>query len=287
MMTVFCRTLARARGQVLGWGISLALIGAYVAGLYDTIAGQREQYTELLKAYPPEMMAFFGNVTELYTPVGYLTMTFFSYMPLIVGIYAVLAGSGLLVSDEENGTLDLLLAHPISRTGLFFGRLLAFVAALLAMLVLAWLGFAVLVPGSSLDVGLAQLALPFASLLAVLLVFGAFALLLSMVLPSRSAAAMASGVVLLASYFLSSLANVNPDLQAVARLLPLHYYQSGAAVDGLHWGWLAWLLAASALLSLLAWWLFERRDIRVGGEGGWRLPVLRMRPTARRARARR
>jgi len=25
---------------------------------------------------------------------------------------------------------------------------------------------------------------------------------------------------------------------------------------------------------VIAWWRFERRDIRVGGEGGWRLPVL-------------
>ncbi len=40
------------------------------------------------------------------------------------------------------------------------------------------------------------------------------------------------------------------------------------------------LLGIALLLALLAWWRFERRDVRVGGEGGWRLPIL-----ARRGRA--
>lgn len=277
MFTIFRHALARARGAIVGWGLSLALLGAYVAGLYDTIAAQREQYVELLKGYPPEMMAFFGSVTEIYTPVGYLTLAFFSYMPVVIGIYAVLAGSGLVAADEENGTLDLVLAHPISRAGLFLGRLLALVVVLVAILAVAWLGIAVLVPGSSLDVGLGELALPFLSLLAVLLVFGALALFLSMVLPSRRAAASVAGLLLVASYVLSSLASIDRSVQAAARLLPLHYYQGAAALEGMNWGWLGWLLGVSALLGLAAWRLFERRDIRVGGEGGWRLPAPRPR----------
>lgn len=274
MFTIFRHAFARARGQVLGWGIALALTGAWVMGLYNTVAGQRRQYEEMLSAFSPEMMAFFGGVTEIYTPVGYLTMAFFSYMPIIIGIYAVLAGSGLLAADEESGTLDLVLAHPISRTRLFLGRLLAMVAALLAIVALTWLGFALLLPGSGLGISLAQLTLPFLSLLAVLLVFGALALALSQLLPSRSAAATASGMVLVASYFLSSLAGIDERLLAAARLLPLHYYQGAAAVEGMDWGRLGGLLGAAALLSLAAWWLFQQRDIRVGGEGGWRLPLL-------------
>ncbi len=41
------------------------------------------------------------------------------------------------------------------------------------------------------------------------------------------------------------------------------------------------LVVAVVILVLLAWWRFERRDIRVGGEGGWGLPVLSRRKSAR------
>ena len=145
--------------------------------------------------------------------------------------------------------------------------------ALVAILALAWLGLAVVLLGSSLDVGPGQLALPFLSLLAVLLLFGALALFLSMVLPSRRAAASVAGLLLVASYVLSSLASIDESVRGAARLLPLHYYQGAAALEGMNWSWLGWLLGVSALLGLAAWRLFERRDIHVGGEGGWRLPA--------------
>ena len=275
MWTIFRHGLRRSRGQILGWGLSLAVLGAWIISLYPTILSMREQYRELLKSYPPEMLAFFGGVTDLTDPVAYLDFVFFSYMPIVVAIYAILAGSGLLAADEESGVLDLILAHPISRTRLYLGRFLAFATSLLGILALTWVGFVALLPGSSLEVGVGAMALPFLSLFAVLLLFGTLALFLSMVLPSRSLAAMVAGLILVISYFVSSLGRLNPDLRGIERLLPLQYYQGAAAVRGLAWGQLGILLGGAALLALLGWALFLRRDIRVGGEAGWRVPGLR------------
>src|SRR5207248_8557932 len=84
---------------------------------------------EILKGSAGRFIGMFGDPTKLMSPEGFLSLAFFSYLPLIMGVFAVLAGSGLLAADEENGTLDLILAHPVSRTALFLGRLLAFVAA--------------------------------------------------------------------------------------------------------------------------------------------------------------
>jgi ABC-2 type transport system permease protein len=83
-------------------------------------------------------------------------------------------------------------------------------------------------------------------------------------------AAMLAGLVLVASYVLSSMASLDSSLTAIAQLLPYDYYQGGAAVDGLRVDWLAGLLIATVLLSSLGWWRYLRRDIRVVGEGGWR-----------------
>jgi len=204
-------------------------------------------------------------------------------LPVIVGIFAVIAGSGLLASDEESGRLDLIVAHPVSRAGLFWGRALAFVAAGLGIMILGWLGFCVLLGGSSLDVTWGRMALPFLPLLAQTLIYGALALLLSMLLPARRLAAAGAGIVLVASYFLSSMSGLNDSLSAVARFLPYDYFQGGDALNGLDWASFLGLLAASAVLALLAWWRFRRRDIRIAGEGGWRLPSL---PFRRRSRIR-
>lgn len=282
MVTVFRYTMRRFRGQILGWGIGLALLAMLLISVYDSFAAQQEQFEALIDVYPPEFTAFFGDLSGFATPEGFLSIEFFSYMPLILGIFAVLVGSGLLVSDEEQGTLDLILAHPVSRTALFTGRLLAFIVATAAILAIAWLGFGVSLTWSPMEIGWGELWRPQLSLLAQLLLFGTFALLLSMVLPSRRMAATTAGLLLVASFFITGLAELNEDLEPFARLSPLNYYQSQDAFQGLNGAWLAGLLGAAAVFSVLAWWRFQRRDIRVGGEGGWRLPSL---PFRRRRRS--
>ena len=273
-MTVeFRYMLRRLRGQILGWGLGLALLGVLTISIYDSFAGEMDQLSSLLELYPAEIGAFFGDFGAMFaSPEGFVSVEFFSFMPLVLGIFAVLTGSGLLVSDEESGTLDLIMAYPVSRTALFLGRLLAFVAATFAILFIAWLGLIVPMVWSSADISAGSLWLPLLSLLAVVLVFGAVSLLLSMLLPSRRVAATAGGLVLVASFFVTGLARLNEDLERVARLSPLNYSQTQDAFEGLNGVWLAGLVASAAVFAALAWLCFLRRDMRVGGEGGWRLP---------------
>ena len=274
LRTVFRYRLARYRGQILGWGIGLALLGLFMAQFYGTIVDQSDQFQELLDSYPQELMAFFGDVSDLATPSGYLNLEYFILMPLILGVFAVLVGSGLLVSDEESGRLDLILAHPVGRGELFWGRAAAFVAAMVGITVLAWLGVYIPTSWTALHVGWLDLTLAYVSLFTVLLLFGALALVLSLVLPSRRMAAMVSGLLLVVSYFVTSLANVIPELEPLAQVSPLTYYQGGEALDGLNLTWIIGLLLPTVLFSILAWWRFKRRDIRVGGEGAWHRPSI-------------
>jgi ABC-2 type transport system permease protein len=277
MLTIFSYSLSRLRGQIIGWGLALSVLGGYLVGFYDTFAGQKEQLSQLMQNYPPELMAMFGGMTDIFTPHGFLNVEFFSYMPLILGIFAILNGSGLLAGDEESGKLDLIAAHPLSRTALFMGRALSFVVATLVILLVIWSGFSLIAPGTTLDISPAEMALPFISLFAILLLFGMLAVLFSMALPSRRLAAMAVGLVLVFSFFLTAFASLDSKLETVANFSPLEYYQGGNAIIGIEWTSIGGLLGFAVFFLVLAWWFFEQRDIRVGGEGGWKLPALRSR----------
>jgi ABC-2 type transport system permease protein len=245
-------------------------MGTMAVVRYNLMQDNQDAIRQLLAGSVGDFVRMFGDIDRLTTPGGFLSLAFFAYMPLVVGVFAVLTGSGLLVADEENGTLDLVLAHPVSRTSFFAGRLLAFGAATIAILMLSWLGFVVTMPWSRLNISGWSIARPYISLAAVMCFFGNFALLLSMVLPARRTAAMTAGVVLLVSYFLTTLARLDKGLEPVARFSPIYYYQGGEAIEGLNALPLAGLLASAAVFALAAWWLFERRDIRVLGETGWR-----------------
>ena len=274
MWAEFKHSLRRLRGQIIGWSIGLALYALMMVSLFDSLAGI-EGFEEMIASYLPELMAFFGDMMGITTPKGYLDIYYFSYMALIIGIYAVVVGAGLLVGDEEKGILDLVMAHPVSRTALFWGRTLGFVVATIVILLVSWLSWVVPAGSTGLDLTWIEFLRPFVPLFGQLLLWGTLALLLSMLLPSGRMTAMLSSGLLIANFLVGGLANINEDLKAVVEFTPMYYYQGGKAIDGIDWGPLAGLLAASLVFALLAWWRFARRDIRVGGEGGWKLPSLR------------
>jgi len=279
MWTNFKHSIIRSRWQIIGWGLIMGFYGAYMVSFYDNLLGMQDQFMELIANYPPELLAALGvsSPEELFSVGGYLNTYVFSYMPLIVGVLAILAGSGLLASDEEDGVLDLIMGHPVSRVRLFIGRLLAFVATLTAVAVLLWAGLAIGTLTVELDLSMINLMWPSLSLLAALLFFGTFSVMASMLLPSRKIAAMAAGGLLAASFLLTMFGNLDPTLSAIADISPLSYYQGGGAIEGVEWTWLAGQLLISIVFAVIALWRFQKREIRVAGERGFSLPRLRLR----------
>jgi ABC-2 type transport system permease protein len=221
MLPIFQRALAQYRWQILGWGGILLLLGLITIPTYDVVLKNPDPIRKMVEQFPPELLAMFARTDQVpdlkkwdpADPAVFLDMNYFAFMPLILGVFVVLAGSGLLVADEEKGTLDLVLAHPVRRTSLFIGRVAAFFVATLTVLALAWVGIVVPVSGSSVPLSWAETLLPFLSLLGVLLFYGTLAMLLSMLLPARRLAAMAAGMLLVASYFITALAQINSGLK--------------------------------------------------------------------------
>lgn len=271
--TEFRYTIAHYRWQIIGWGLGIGALGLILVPFYDVFIEQQGDFLQMLESYPEEFLAFFGgDATTMATPEGYLGMYGFSMLPVIIGIFAVLAGSGLFAADEESGRLDLIMAYPLNRPAFFTGRLLALVVVTLSIAGLGWLGFSLLLGGSSLGLSWGQMVWPFLAVAAQALIYSMLALLLSLILPARRLAAMVAGLVMVASYLVSSLTSLIEDLEVIAQFLPYAYFQGSEALNGFNWGWFLGLLAASAVLTLLAWWRFQRRDIRVAGEGSWPKP---------------
>lgn len=272
MPAEFKHTLHRLRGQIVGWAVWIGLYGVLMAFFYPSMTEVDELLDNFIAMFPKAVLAFFENITIIGTPMGFLDVYYFSYLHLIIGILAVSAGAGLLAGDEEKGILDLVLAHPVSRSSLFFGRVFGLVTALILVLAGCWLSW--MIPAGHVGLALSPLELlrPFLPLLAVLLLFASVALLLSMILPAARQAGMLSGAILVGNYLVLGLAKINNTLQPVIKYTPLNYYQGGAAVEGLNLHWLGGLFAASLPVLFAAWLLFLHRDIRVGGERSWRLP---------------
>ena len=272
MLAIFWQQLKKNRIMILGWGLGLGILGFYLFDIYETIFVANANVADFIDAFPKEVMAFFGQQGGAITPTSFLDMEFFSFTPLILGIMVVSMASSLVARREEDGTLELVIAQPISRSKVFWGKSLALLVSLILILGLTWSGFALgMAQGGAFDFSLWEMSRAFISLFAVLLVFLGLALLLSMILPSSTTAGLAAGFLVVITYFISSLSNIDEKLEGISRFSPMKYYQGGKAIEQFDLNNLLILLATSVVFILLSWLIFERRDLRFGGSGGFRM----------------
>ena len=83
---------------------------------------------------------------------------------------------------------------------------------------------------------------------------------------------MVTGMLVVAGFFITLLSGLVEELERAADFSPLTYLETTSAIDnGLNMTWFSVFTAIYLFLAILSWQLFLRRDIRVGGEGSWRI----------------
>jgi ABC-2 type transport system permease protein len=277
---VFQKTLRDYRWQVFWYGVGLALLGALVVYIYPSYRAQLQSFD-----LPEALQALIGEA-DYSKPAGFLTAEFFSWGPIVVLVFAIMAGTSALGGEEANGTLDLLLAQPISRRRLVLEKMAGFAASAVAIALLVNAGWLISVPFVDFDISLPTLlAATFVMVPPVLLV-GALAMWASATLSNRrTATGLVTGFVV-ASFFGNYLAEL-VDVLAPLRWLSFNHYQNTTVLtEGFNLIDAAVLLMATALFAVLAVRAFERRDIGVqtSGKSFLKLPTF---STLRGAPARR
>lgn len=260
--SIFARALHEQRRALAGWCAGLAVYSALMLLLFPTVRGN-QGIKDLLDTYPKAFRSMF-SVSDFTTGTGYLRGEIFSVMaPLLIVVLAVLWGSDVTAGEEERGTIDILLANPISRRRVVIEKWAAVVFG--TALVSAVL-FAVLAAGGPLvrlqvaEVDLLSTVVSTALLGAV---FGTLALAIAAATGRRGLARGVSAALAVASYLVSSLADLVPWL---GKIQPLSPWYHAMGVDpltrGLSWHLLV-LVGLTAALAMASVVTFERRDLAV------------------------
>ena len=265
MIIEFIHTLRRLRGTIMGWSFGLFIYDIFISSFFNSVKEMGETFNQIMDAYPAEMLAFFPELKNFGSPTGYIDTYFCGYMTFILGFFSVFVCARLLVGDEEKGILDLILAYPIRRSSLFWGRFLGFIAALELVFAAAWLGWVIPAKNSGLELSAAELLLPLIPLFCLQIFVGGLTLLLSLQLPSvRWASSLTSGL-LVGNFFLYGMSNINTDLKPLYELSPFYFTQGADAIVNLKFEWLLGLLTGGLLLTVIAWWRFLK-EIFVSAE---------------------
>jgi ABC-2 type transport system permease protein len=259
----FTKALWDARRSLIGWAIAIGGVALLYTSYYPSVS--QPSMVEALKSYPEGLKKAF-NMQDVSSPAGYLGSSVYGLLvPVLLAVFLIVAGSRAVAGDEESGTLDLVLAHPVSRPRLLLSRLAALVTEVLVIAALVYLLIlAVAGPAKVSSIGLGRLAAASAQLAAFGICVGALTLGVGAATGRRAAAVGAGTVVAVLGYFANNLAPSVHGLAWAQRLSPFYYYLHGQPlVNGLQPVDCLILLGAATVFTAAGLAAFRRRDIAV------------------------
>lgn len=244
-----------------GWFVGIVLLVATIAGFYPAVrnlASLGSIYADL----PAALQSLLGG-SDLVSPSGYLrTQLLAFFLPIVLLVLGMSRGAAALAGEEEDRTLDLLLAQPISRGRLYLVKSVAVVCWLAVMTLAA---FATLAALNSIT----GLHLPWTDLAAVCIQMGLMcvaASLLTMAVASgtgrRVIGIAAVGYYLILAYIVQALAEVVTWLRPARPLSLWHWYLGDDPLtNGLGPTPVLVLVAVNAAAVAIGAWAFARRDL--------------------------
>ena len=245
---------------ILGWGVGLALFGAMYTLIYPEMADQISSLADL-SVYEAMGMS-------MATFEGYLASTSVLFIPVILGVYAVLNATKSLGGEEESGTLELLVTTRLKRFQIVTVKAVALVVMLFLILAIASGANAAIFAAIEIEteVTAGQLFWAVLSALPLLVAFTMIGLFLGAFMPSRRGAAAVATVVFIFSYFSEGLAGLVDSLRVLEPLSLFTYFDSSAGVfsQGVKASDLAVLLGVVVVFFGLTLLSFQRRNIMVG-----------------------
>jgi len=261
MRSVLTKWLWDSRRSLVGWTLAIVVVGCAYAAFWPLIDDPEMQ--QLLANYPPAVLEAI-NYTNITTATGYLDATVYGLLAaLLLLVYAVSAGARVVAGDEEAGTLDLVLAHPISRTSLALQRFAAFVVSVAVILVVLWAALALLARPVGLDgVTPGGLAAMHLHLWAFVVLFGALAYAVGTATGRRGLALGVGAAAGVLGYAMRGLLPQVEGLEWIRDYSAFTWLNGSAPLDtGIDPGHLGIMLGLAALLVALGTWAFNRRDV--------------------------
>jgi ABC-2 type transport system permease protein len=265
MTSIFAKTLWDRRRSTVWWMLGLAALAAVTAAFYPSIRDDAQSFEDLFDAFPEPLLALFGveDVDALLTATGLMNSRLYAGVgPIVIAVLGISLGTSAIAGEEEAGTLDLLLAQPVTRTQVVVEKLTAAAVVIIAVMSALFLTLSALNPLVGLDLSFVGILAANTTLGLFGLVFVSLTLAIGGLTGNRSLTTGIGAGVAGVLFFVNGLAPLIDEVAWLQRLTPYYWLQDpNPLANGFDLLAVLVLVAIAAALVAVAVWGFNRRDI--------------------------
>ena len=260
-MKLLKRELRESRVALAAWCAGLAAAVVMYVPFYPSIGGSG-MMSAYLEAFPPEVARLFG-FDRMATGAGYVQASYFGLTAfLLLAIAAIGWGSRAVAGAEAAGTLELTLAHGVTRWQVVTQAALALLVRLAVVSAAGSLVVWALDGSAGLELDPAGLWAATAALFLLGAVAGAAALFGGAVSGRPAVATGVGAAVAVLAYVCDAVADL-AGARWLGRLSPYEWaFGRDPITTGFDLSGLALLALATLVLVVVGGLVFDRRDLR-------------------------
>lgn len=263
MISVLLWELSRRKMFTLWWTVGVTGLVSLTVLSYLAVKDSADQFNQAFGELSDSAGSFLGG-NDLFSPIGYLSsQIYFITLPILLLIMVITLVSGLMNRDENDTTVELTLARPISRRKLLLAKALTALLISFVVYAISYAVTALCVIAVDMDISQANVLLTHTLAFAFSLSFGV--IMFAMIAISRATKKLAAFAAIFASfggYILTSLAGFVDQFKDLVKVFPYHYYDTEALLGGkIETGLIVYLLAIVVVSIVAAAVGYSRRDI--------------------------
>ena len=234
MLAIITRTLKDNRVSLAVYILICALFVWMMVAFFPSMLENSQGMAEAFANYPKEFFEAFDitNLDVMFASLeGFLAVEYYSIIWPIIAIILVLSfGSGAIAGEIDRGTIEVLLAQPVSRARLYWAKCVAGVIIIAALVILSSL--CVPLFASLYNIEFQWESLFVISSLGFLFSFALFGItmMFSALSSSKGRAASIVGGVVIIMYGLDLVSKFKESVENLKYLSFFHYFDHNAAL---------------------------------------------------------
>ena len=260
-MTIFKHELKSGRISLIIWSGVIAFLLAVCVFIYPELAEQMGELEEMFNNMGAFSDAFGMAALTEGGFLGFFSLECAEMLGIGGALFAAILGIGMLSKEEQDGTAELLLSHPISRSRVVSEKLLATFTEILIFNLAQITVTALSILAISEDVDVGKLALIFLSFLILHLEVAAISFGISSA-TRRGGIGIGLGIALL-FYFLSLASGISESLEFLKYLTPFSYTSGSYIIEhtNLEWKYVIIGAVVSVISIVAAYRIYTKKDI--------------------------
>ncbi|WP_419954922.1 ABC transporter permease subunit [Neobacillus niacini] len=265
-MNIFLKELKSHRKSLIFWSIGIFLMVTSGMVKYESLSSSGQPMNEMLAGMPKSLLALLGiGEFDISTASGYYGLLYI-YLLLMATIHSAMLGATIIAKEERDKTTEFLFVKPVSRNRIITAKLLAALVNIVVLNIVTFISSLVLVGKySSGEVVTGDIAITMAGMFILQLLFMVIGSSLAAVKrKSKTAASFAAGILLL-TYLISVVIDLNEGIEGLKYLTPFKYFEAKNIMFGGGLEFIYVLLSAGLIAALTAvtFIFYKKRDLNV------------------------